>query len=428
MRIAGCQPGVTNVSVECEASDERNRSNPEPSSFDFDAAVIGLGYIGLPTAAMLSIYGGKVCGVDISDEVLDSIRSGVPQHDEPDLAPLLRECFNKKRLVVSRQIPVAKFYVIAVPTPLTPDKLPDMGHVEAVVRAICPELRPGACVIIESTSPVGATERVAEIIALSRPDLRVPAFGLSRPTAMSPRPQPEATSTRERIKREARLLFATRGINGVSTREIIKASGQKNTASLGYYFGSKENLVRELIIDGAQIIDERRNAALDRLEADGGPKSVRQLTDILIFTAVRMSPAQPSQEDSYSRFITHIGQHYPALFWDTLGDRWLLGFKRCFEHFRAFMPGLPEAVKTQRNQLVASYLGAVLSLRERTLTGDDQAAGLWAQEGSLHHFSQTMAAMIEQPYEGEHFDLDAIDAPSEREAWPTASVGSVVPV
>ncbi len=245
---------------------------------------------------------------------------------------------------------------------------------------------------------------------------------------MPARLQPAALSTRDLIKREARLLFATRGIDGVSTREIMKASGQKNTASLGYYFGSKENLVRELIIDGAKIIDERRNAALDKLEAGGGPKNVRELTDILIFTAIRMSPEQPNQEDSYSRFITHIGQHHPALFWDTLGDRWLRGFARCFEHFRAFMPGLPEVVKTQRNQFVASYLGSVLSLRERTLTGDEQAAGLWMQDGSLHHFSQTMAAMIEQPYEGEHFDLVSIDETPDREAWPTALAGRVVPV
>lgn len=240
--------------------------------------------------------------------------------------------------------------------------------------------------------------------------------------------QPEATSTRERIKCEARLLFATRGIDGVSTREIMKASGQKNTASLGYYFGSKENLVRELIIDGAKIIDERRNAALGKLEARGGPQNVRELTDILIFTAVRMSPQQPSQEDSYSRFITHIGQHHPALFWDTLGDKWLRGFTRCFEHFRAFMPGLPEAVQTQRNQFVASYLGSVLSLRERTLTGAAQTTGLWVQDGSLHHFSQTMAAIIEQPYESAHFGIDAVNISHDKKDWSTSFAGSVASV
>lgn len=240
--------------------------------------------------------------------------------------------------------------------------------------------------------------------------------------------QPETPPTRERIKREARLLFATRGIDGVSTREIMKASGQKNTASLGYYFGSKENLVRELIIDGAKIIDDRRHEALDKIEARGGPRKARDVTDVLIFTAVRMSPDQPTQEDSYSRFITHIGQHHPDLFWETLGDQWLGGFTRCFQHMRGLMPDMPEAVKTQRIQLVASYLGSILSLRERILTGGDEPASLWAQDGSLHHFSQTMAAIIEQPYDSTHFELDAIRSANDDRNWPAAFSGSVAPV
>ncbi len=238
----------------------------------------------------------------------------------------------------------------------------------------------------------------------------------------------EAPSTRERIKRAARLLFATRGIDGVSTREIMKASGQKNTASLGYYFGSKENLVRELIIDGAKIIDDRRNAALDKIEARGGPMTAREITDVLIFTAVRMSPDQPTQEDSYSRFITHIGQHHPDLFWETLGDQWLNGFTRCFALMRGLMPDMPEAVKTQRIQFVASYLGSVLSLRERILTDSDQPASLWTQDGSLHHFSQTMAAIIDQPYDSSHFERDAILSANNDQDWPAAFSGTVVPV
>ena len=232
---------------------------------------------------------------------------------------------------------------------------------------------------------------------------------------MSTNAKPLSESTRERIKREAPLLFATRGIDGVSTREIMKASGQRNTASLGYYFGSKENLVRELILDGAKIIDERRNAALDELEASGGPAKVRDVTDILIFTAIRMSPEQSTQEDSYSRFITHIGQHHPALFWETLGDTWLHGFKRCFEHMRRLMPDMPKSVKTQRMQFVASYLGSVLSMREHALTGNEHFAGLWALDGSLHHFSQTMAAIVNQPYDEAQFDSAEISGTQEDE-------------
>jgi len=218
-----------------------------------------------------------------------------------------------------------------------------------------------------------------------------------------------ALSTRELIKLEARRLFATRGIDGVSTRDIIKASGQKNTASLGYYFGSKEKLIRELIVEGAKIIDDRRNAALDELEATGGPKSVREITDILVFTAVRMSDDHPAREDCYSRFITHIGQNHPELFFNTLGDKWVQGFTRCFRHLRRLMPEMPSVVKTQRIQFVTGYLGAVLSTRERALTGNAAHAGLWPLDGALHHFSQTIAAIIEAPFDADAFEKANLD-------------------
>lgn len=243
---------------------------------------------------------------------------------------------------------------------------------------------------------------------------------------MSTNSKSHSESTRERIKREARLLFATRGIDGVSTREIMKASGQKNTASLGYYFGSKENLVREIIVDGAKIIDERRNVALNELESSGGPRLVREVTDILIFTAVRMSPENPSQEDSYSRFITHIGQHHPELFMNTLGDKWLGGFTRCLQHLRNFMPPMPDVVKTQRIQFIASYLGAVLSMREHALAGDEQTSGLWSLDGSLHHFSQTMAAVVEQSHDDAHFNASDLSDTEEDERVPAMLGVSVI--
>ena len=74
-------------------------------------------------------------------------------------------------------------------------------------------------------------------------------------------------NTRERIKKTAITLFAQRGIDGVAVRDIVLSSGQRNAASLHYYFGTKEALVRELVLDGATRINERRHAALDALEA-----------------------------------------------------------------------------------------------------------------------------------------------------------------
>lgn len=237
---------------------------------------------------------------------------------------------------------------------------------------------------------------------------------------------PLVISTRDIIMREARRLFARKGIDGVSTRDIMKAAGQKNTASLSYYFGSKEKLVREIILDGAKILNERRKRLLDDIEAAGGPASAREITDVLVFSAVEMHSADLEGVDDYTRFITHIGQHHPDLFIDTLGEAHASEFTRCFRHLRRFMPEMPSPVKTQRIQFIASYMGSILSARERALEarGDDYL--IWSSEASLHHVSQSMCVIIEAPYEPEafgHTDLSKI-----REENPHAALLGVRPL
>jgi len=144
---------------------------------DHQVAVIGLGYIGLPTAALLASYGWNVCGVDVSERVVETVNAGGVHIEERDLDKLVHDAITAKTLVASTEVPTASFYMIAVPTPLGDNNAPDISYVEAAARAIAPKLLPGACVIVESTSPVGTTERVAEIIADARPDLVVPRDG-----------------------------------------------------------------------------------------------------------------------------------------------------------------------------------------------------------------------------------------------------------
>ncbi|KPF63117.1 UDP-N-acetyl-D-mannosamine dehydrogenase [Porphyrobacter sp. AAP60] len=148
--------------------------NPAP---DHQVAVIGLGYIGLPTAALLASYGWSVCGVDVSQRVVDTVNAGGVHIEERDLDKLVHDAITAQTLVASTEVPTASFYMIAVPTPLGPDNAPDISYVEAAARAIAPKILPGACVIVESTSPVGTTERVAAIISELRPDLAVPRDG-----------------------------------------------------------------------------------------------------------------------------------------------------------------------------------------------------------------------------------------------------------
>ena len=157
---------------------------PAPSAdklLENKVAVIGLGYIGLPTAAVLADHGWDVCGVDVSEHVVATVNAGGVHIEERDLDRLVRDVSAKGKLVAALEPPAASFYIIAVPTPFGPNKQPDISNVESAARAIAPHIGRGACVIVESTSPVGTTERVAEIIASLRPDLTLPKFGEDGP-------------------------------------------------------------------------------------------------------------------------------------------------------------------------------------------------------------------------------------------------------
>lgn len=152
----------------------RRRAHNYPTP-DYQVAVIGLGYIGLPTAALLANYGWSVCGVDVSQSVVETINAGGVHIEERDLDKLVHDAIASRTLVAATEVPTASYYIIAVPTPLAAKNTPDIAYVEAAARAIAPQISPGACVIIESTSPVGTTDRVADIISALRPDLVLPS-------------------------------------------------------------------------------------------------------------------------------------------------------------------------------------------------------------------------------------------------------------
>jgi UDP-N-acetyl-D-mannosaminuronic acid dehydrogenase len=141
-----------------------------------DVCVAGLGYIGLPTAAMLASQGHKVTGFDVNAATVASINSGHPHFYEPDLQMLLEAAISTGRLKAQTEPATSDYYILAVPTPLDSDKKPDLTYVEAACDAITPYLSQGSTVILESTSPVGTTERLCERIAAARPDLRLPRY------------------------------------------------------------------------------------------------------------------------------------------------------------------------------------------------------------------------------------------------------------
>ena len=138
-------------------------------------SVVGLGYIGLPTAAMFASRRIEVVGIDVNASVIDRINKGEIHIVEPDLDIVVRAVVSQGYLRASLTPEHAEAFLVAVPTPFKgDDHEPDLQYIEAAVHAIAPVLEPGNLVVLESTSPVGATEQMAAWLAEERPDLTFP--------------------------------------------------------------------------------------------------------------------------------------------------------------------------------------------------------------------------------------------------------------
>ena len=143
-------------------------------------SVIGLGYIGLPTAAMFAAYGKNVIGVDVNQYAVDTINRGEIHIVEPDLDAIVHKAVSDGKLKAVLTPETADAFLIAVPTPFLPTKnkgdipQPDLKYIQSAARAIALVLKKGDLVILESTSPVGATEKMADWLAEYRNDLTFP--------------------------------------------------------------------------------------------------------------------------------------------------------------------------------------------------------------------------------------------------------------
>ncbi len=133
--------------------------------------VVGLGYIGLPTAAVVAGSGCEVLGLDVRPSVIDAVNRGEIHIEELGLDVAVKQAVSSGKLRASVEPETCDVWLIAVPTPFRSDKSPDISSVLAAARTIAAVLRPGDLIIIESTSPVGTTELVRDAVAEARPDL-----------------------------------------------------------------------------------------------------------------------------------------------------------------------------------------------------------------------------------------------------------------
>jgi UDP-N-acetyl-D-mannosaminuronic acid dehydrogenase len=159
--------------MECDLATDKSRP--------LRACVVGLGYIGLPTAVSLATGGAEVIGVDVNGGVVERVNRGEAPFEEPDLSVALSGAVAMGRLSAATDLPAADAFVIAVPTPFTAERNPDLSHVTAAAKAISAVLRGGEIIVLESTVPPGTTRRMSEMIAAERPDLRMPHVPASTP-------------------------------------------------------------------------------------------------------------------------------------------------------------------------------------------------------------------------------------------------------
>lgn len=137
-------------------------------------SVIGLGYIGLPTAAVIASRGVEVVGVDVNQQAVDIINQGKIHIVEPELDIVVHSVVNTGKLRAVTKPEPADAYLVAVPTPFKEGNQPDLNYIEAASKALAPVIKKGDLVVLESTSPVGATEQMCAWLAEARPDLSFP--------------------------------------------------------------------------------------------------------------------------------------------------------------------------------------------------------------------------------------------------------------
>ena len=140
-----------------------------------NVTVIGLGYIGLPTAALIASKRIRVIGVDINKNIVETVNKGKAHFLEKDLHKLVKNAVKDNNLIAKAKPVVSDVFIIAVPTPLDRNNEPDISYVISASKSISKIIKNGDLIILESTSPVGTTEIILKMLKLERPDLNFPS-------------------------------------------------------------------------------------------------------------------------------------------------------------------------------------------------------------------------------------------------------------
>lgn len=203
--------------------------------------------------------------------------------------------------------------------------------------------------------------------------------------------------TREQLKRVALALFAERGVDQVSVRDILSEAGQRSGGALHYHFGGKEGLLRELIADAARVFDEARLKRLAAIKAQGAPT----LRDVLRVLADPFDSAREQHVPrGYGALMNALQvEHYQAFIAGVEGLD--VGYRECISLLRQLLPELPRQQLNQRIRLMMLLMFSSAAARERATTSASSEASVWAQfwaePGSRDTLIDCFEGMLRQP-------------------------------
>ncbi len=212
-------------------------------------------------------------------------------------------------------------------------------------------------------------------------------------------PETPVDATEERLKSAAQRLFSKHGIDGVSVRDIVTEAGQRNGASLHYYFRSKDGLIRALVLDGANRSDTARLKALGALEDRGATVTVREIVKLLV--EVETQPQDPESAPTgfgHMRFIVALQINHRHLMDEALAGHSNQGYLKCLDKMRACLPDMPEEVLNQRFIFMYITLTTTLAAREAAFEAHPMGGKLWSSPEALPNLISTLAAAIEAPW------------------------------
>lgn len=204
-------------------------------------------------------------------------------------------------------------------------------------------------------------------------------------------PASSTGDTKSQLKAAAQLLFARYGVDAVTVQQIVSTAGQRNNAALHYHFGDKDELVRQLVVDGAKVLDRRRREMLDELEIGGGPSTVREVLLILVMPVIELGDDERWR--GYVRFTSNLQSTNRAMLRSALNSRWNAGYVACLAHLKRLLAHMPEPLMEQRLSILGIYANAILS----------------AREAAKDHKSARQARFWDRPYTVENI-LDTLEA------------------